>query len=332
MHSHVTAAVAEAASALRSVRDDQPVWRRRDLVDFGIPDSLQSAMLRRDALVRLRHGVYALAELVRVDDPVARHRIDVAAAVAAAEEPVWGFAPSSSLLQGLPLPYPAPDRVHLLREGRADLRALTRQSRHRLVIPEVAVTSSTQVGDADITIVHGVPVVTRELAAVSTAGSLTSTRWRVALFDAVLWKGRTDTQALMALAERWRHLGGLEQVRAAIGLARPGAQTPLETFSRLALVEEGLPEPELQAEFRDEAGLIGYVDMWWPELGVIGEADGALKYGGGADVLAEKVREDRLRALGFIVVRWTWEEIRTNPGAVAARIRQAARLAARSRG
>ena len=83
----------------------------------------------------------------------------------------------------------------------------------------------------------------------------------------------------------------------------------LETLSRLALIGEGLPEPELQVDFHDGSGLIGRVDMWWPGLGVIGEADGLVKYGTGADVVREKVREDRLRATGRMVVRWTWSEI-----------------------
>jgi very-short-patch-repair endonuclease len=68
--------------------------------------------------------------------------------------------------------------------------------------------------------------------------------------------------------------------------------------------------------------------MWWPGLGVIGEADGVMKYGSADDLIAEKAREDRLRALGLMVVRWTWDEIRANPAQVAERIRRAARRAA----
>ncbi len=150
----------------------------------------------------------------------------------------------------------------------------------------------------------------------------------MALFDSALWDGRATVAELEAAVERWRHLGGSRELLEALALARPGAQTVLETLSRLALMAEGLPEPELQVEFRDDEGLIGRVDMWWPGLGVIGEADGLLKYGSGADVVREKAREDRLRALGFIVVRWTWREIMTSPGIVARRLLAAARLAA----
>jgi hypothetical protein len=78
----------------------------------------------------------------------------------------------------------------------------------------------------------------------------------------------------------------------------------------------GCPQPELQVPFSDGDGFIGYADFYWPTFGVIGEADGDVKYldpslrgGRSADrvVLDEKIREDRLRALGPRVVRWRWE-------------------------
>ena len=79
----------------------------------------------------------------------------------------------------------------------------------------------------------------------------------------------------------------------------------------------------------DADGLIGYVDMAWPDLMVIGEADGLLKYQDRADLIAEKLREDRLRALGWIVVRWTWDEVLRTPHVVVDRIRRAMQAATR---
>jgi hypothetical protein len=85
---------------------------------------------------------------------------------------------------------------------------------------------------------------------------------------------------------------------------------------------QGLPAPILQKEFRDGAGLIGYVDFWWPEFELIGEFDGLGKYtrtemlagrSPAEVVIAEKVREDRLRALGPRVVRWGWESAISPP-------------------
>ena len=56
---------------------------------------------------------------------------------------------------------------------------------------------------------------------------------------------------------------------------------------------------------------------------MIGEADGWVKYRDIDDVRAEKRREDALRQAGFIVVRWTWDELRRHPERVMARLCQA---------
>lgn len=100
--------------------------------------------------------------------------------------------------------------------------------------------------------------------------------------------------------------------------ARSGS--PGESLSRVAMHRAGLPTPVLQQPFDDAAGLIGIVDFWWPDAGLIGEFDGVGKYlrdlsGRGRDtaqiVIDEKRREDRLRALGSRVVRWGWRSARS---------------------
>ena len=66
--------------------------------------------------------------------------------------------------------------------------------------------------------------------------------------------------------------------------------------------------------FRDEHGR---VDFYFPGLAVVGEFDGKIKYQrflkpgqAPADVVfQEKLREDRIRDLGLIVVRWTWDDL-----------------------
>lgn len=270
-------------AALRLMIDseaDRPVWRRDQLLLAGVADTTQTAMLRRGLIERLRHGVFVASPLLAQADPRARHRIDLAAAIATCSQPVWGAGPSAALLLGMPMPVDVPQQLHLLRAGRQDLRSLTRPSEHRLTIPP---TSTLSLLDAEAQAgpnAAGIPCLDWPSAAVTTAIHVPRD-WQVALFDSALWKGRATVDELEAAVERWRHLGGSRELHEALSLARPGAQTVLETLSRLALVAQGLPEPELQVAFYDDEGLIGYVDMWWPGLGVIGEADGLLKYGMG---------------------------------------------------
>ena len=179
----------------------------------------------------------------------------------------------------------------------------------------------------DVTTVGGIPVVGAPLASLAAARTL-SHRWQVALCDAALWDGTATSDDLTRLNEEWRSRGGKAQLDAAIARARRGAQTVLETFSRLALIDHGLPEPQLQVAFYDRGGLIGYVDMCWSDLRVIGEADGRVKYSSRDDLVREKVREDRLRALGFRVVRWMWDDIHERPADIAGRIRARDRMSA----
>ncbi len=318
--------VREATARAAQVDCAAGVLRRRDLIAAGISDEIQGAMLRRRTLVRLRHGIYVLADRFNEASEAERHRIHLAAAIAAATEPTWVFAASAALVHGLPLPFDVPEHLELLRQSRQDERSLARPSRHRIVLPSTRVT--THLVDAvDVTSVGGLPVVSAPLAALSAARGV-SHRRQVALFDAVLWNGAGSRDDLLRLSEEWRSRGGKAELDAAIERARPGAQTVLETLSRLILVDQGLPEPQLQMAFHDRGGLIGYVDMCWPDWHVIGEADGRVKYESRDDLVREKLREDRLRALGFRVVRWMWDDIHQRPEAVAEAIRRARRLAA----
>ncbi|MBO9567999.1 MAG: hypothetical protein J7503_04155 [Cellulomonas iranensis] len=95
------------------------------------------------------------------------------------------------------------------------------------------------------------------------------------------------------------------------------AESPGESLSRARMIEIGLVLPALQAEMRDSRGLIGRVDFWWPTLGIVGEFDGRVKYrrdevddrrSPDDRLWDEKLREDRLRAAGSRVVRWTWDD------------------------
>lgn len=64
--------------------------------------------------------------------------------------------------------------------------------------------------------------------------------------------------------------------RAVLDLVRVGADSPMETWLRLAVVDAGFPEPQLQVEVFDKDGLfLARVDMAWPEYRIALEYDGA---------------------------------------------------------
>ena len=122
-----------------------------------------------------------------------------------------------------------------------------------------------------------------------------------------------------ALARAQRERGCQKAVHASLSIdAR--RETPLESLSYARFIEWDIPLPEMQVEFRDDRGYVGRVDFYWRQAGVIGEADGRLKYQTPDDLYTEKRREDRLRALGLTVVRWSWSDMVSNSTSVQRRL------------
>lgn len=304
------------------------VFAPRDLEAWGIDAGICRTMLRRRLWIRLRQGVYADVGIVDAHhSPQQRHQLDLAAAVHALIEPAFAFGVSSAVLHDLPVPnalLQASD-IHLLRRVGTDHRVLGDRYVRSTKAPAVRITGHA-LDDLEMVTIANIPSVDQSIAALSASAAM-PLDWAVAVLDAVCFQNEAARSRMADLVAQWPLLLGIGMTRRAVPLVRTGAQSPLESISRVRLVSCGLPEPELQVPMHDDQGLIGYLDMWWPTLGVIGEADGEMKYDDPRILLAEKYREDRLRALGFAVVRWSWAEIIADPLRVARRIWAAARWA-----
>lgn len=327
------------SSELRDLRDQvraraqvqHGVFRRSDLAAWGFEPTAALTMRRNGTWVRLHHGVYADRDTVAAAvDPGARHALLAAATVAALPGDVALFGPSAALVLGIPLDRGLIGPIHLVRPRGADSRALRRR-----------ITAMDRLPDAVIHVLDtpphllswdsGLPIVAPDLAACSTA-MLSDQDWAVATLDAVAWQDPDAPDRLAGVAELWPRLAGAGVLRQALPLVRSGAQTPLESLSRVRLVRQGLSEPALQVPIYGRDGhLIGYVDMLFELLGVIGEADGVLKYTDRSDVVHEKRREDELRSDGFGVVRWGWPEAMGSMRVVAEQIRAASVYSRRRR-
>lgn len=147
----------------------------------------------------------------------------------------------------------------------------------------------------------------------------------VVTMDSVL-RTRLDGSPLGTINElreaalRLHGMAGSRRALAAADFASGNSESPLESMSRARIAEAGFPDPVLQHEFRGADGFRARVDFWWPDAGVIGEADGRSKYGSGDDpdavreaIIAEKNRENRLRRMSSGFARWEWVDV-TKPG------------------
>ena len=92
---------------------------------------------------------------------------------------------------------------------------------------------------------------------------------------------------------------GARRARAALGRIRVGAESAMETTVRLAVVDAGFPEPELNIDVHDESGVfLGRVDMAWTDRRI------ALEYDGDHHRDREQFRRDQRRGNGFAANDW----------------------------
>ena len=190
---------------------------------------------------------------------------------------------------------------------------LTRAPRHqhdRSSVPYLRV-AALPVGQR--TVVAGVPVVSTARAVVD-VGRTEPLGEAVVAADAALRRGLGPAELAEVMASCAGWPGGLA-LPAVLSAADARADTPLESLTRLAYAEQGLPAPETQIEvLAPDGSFVGLVDFLWREQRVVGEADGMGKYDQPGALRAEKRREEALRRCGLEVVRNDWDDVWRPPG------------------
>ena len=114
-------------------------------------------------------------------------------------------------------------------------------------------------------------------------------------------------------------LRGRSRLLSLISMIDPRLESVLECISWSRFLEAGIPLPSPQAVIAGASGRRWRVDFLFGDR-VVGECDGAVKYADGRSLWREKKRQEDLEQAGYIVVRWTWEEIVYHPHIVLARI------------
>lgn len=276
-------------------------------LDLGLAADDLARLTRAGVLVQVCRGGYADARAMAGATPEAVHELRLRAVLAA--HPRYAASHlSAAVLFGLPLIAADLGRVHVVRRsGRGHGRRRSAYTVHEGRPEEFG----TLRGAATVGPVDAV------LGALSIGSDLSAQ----AVADAALRAGLATRELLRERAAGWG-----PRVRHAVEQADPGAESLGESGLRLVLRLLGY-EVRTQVEFRDADGLVGRVDAYLPELGVVLEFDGAVKYAGadGREALVrEKRREDRLRALGLAVVRIVWSDLR-DPERIRRMVEQAAR-------
>ncbi|OYO23469.1 hypothetical protein CGZ93_05870 [Enemella dayhoffiae] len=280
---------------------------RREYLDRGHSPTELAASVRRGQLVRLRRGGYA--EPNPLATPEQRHReLPELTLPSLGSGSVLSHA-TAGVLHGLWLPANQLRRVHVCRDGKGGA-SVTRHLHVHRPDPE----SST------------VPVPDGELRMTDLLGTTVALLRQLPIADAVgvadsaLRQGLDPDELLAAIAARKR-IPGNRLARRAAEFADPLSESRGESWSRWQMCQLGIAAPGLQHEVRTNHGEhVARCDFWWQKLGLVGEFDGAVKYGRLLKprqsvqdvVLAEKHREEAIRRQGLWVVRWTWSEVRSD--------------------
>ena len=287
--------------------DPVPTLRRRPgLLALGFTDGELQRMRRRGELVSVRRGAYLTGPLPEA--PAERHRLDARAALDQLSPGAVLSHASAAVWHGLPTWRVPLTRVQVVRARSSGGRV------HRRVHVLTGPLSS-----EEILLVDGLPVTSVARTVVDLARTV-SFESGVVTADAALAAGVVTMDDLELALARCKGWPGCPRARRVVAFADGRAESVGESRSRVAIARAGLPAPLPQWVVCDAAGrFLGKVDFGWPDRRTVAEFDGLVKYGRALNpdqpveevLVEEKLREDRLRAEGLTVVRWTWRDLPT---------------------
>jgi hypothetical protein len=280
----------------------------RELTDSGVKESQIRRDLRAGELIRLHPGRFVLKATWDSCRSEGRHMLRVIAADAARRDGDVVFSHSSAAVAWtLPLFRLTPAHVHTSgRRTDAVARPRTGVAHHGVDVPpeDRAVRGGVPVTSLERTVFDILRTESREtaLAIADAAFRLVAYEEAKRIYDvgaAEIFRAAMRRRIASAPGAR-----GIRQARFMVGFADGRADGPLESVSRLYLIDLGFAAPRLQVPFPGPKGEEWEIDLGLADVGAWGEVDGLGKYQAPemlqgrttADVvLAEKMREDWIR-------------------------------------
>ncbi len=315
-----------------------PLIRAADVARLGQEPRTLAKRSDKGELVRVRRGIYVSGEEWKQLDARTRYGLWAESLQHLTErQPVFCHA-TAALIWGLWI-IGVPRKMHIITEATAGGRSRNTIVRHRgslstelvrcgpvLVTDKLTTTmrlitslpfsEAVAVCDSSLCMVRERNQVNFfTSAAANTAHSQLDCSWSN---DTPQGKPLLHSE-LAAAAELLPTQAAYRRAMAVINFSSGLSGSAGESLSRAHMYELGFPTPVLQHRFALRDGSNAFVDFWFKEQRTVGEFDGMGKYlrsdwGGGLTLaqrlLAEKKREDQIRAQGVKFVRWTWEEMR----------------------
>lgn len=256
--------------------------------------------VERGLLIRLRQGVYVERSAFEALSPEEQHIVRMRALAAVSDGPIVFSHFSAAVAH----------RLAVLR-GRLDVVHCTdpvRSARNRSGV----VAHRYSVEPAEVVRLHDVLITSIGRTVVDVAGAAPFEEG-VMVADAALRIG-VPRAVLEAAVEAAGPRRAASRIADVVGFAHPGADSAGESRGRVTMLRIGVEVPVLQQRFVLDDGSAVFADFGFPVARAAAEADGDAKYldpamapdGAGAVLLAEKRREDLLRALLSGLARFGW--------------------------
>jgi hypothetical protein len=152
----------------------------------------------------------------------------------------------------------------------------------------------------------------------------------VIILDSAL---RSKQVTVRKLRDRFRssNRDGVKSARLVLASVDAASGSVAESEARLLFAGAGLPAPTSQFAVRSGGRIVARVDFVWEDALLVVEIDGFKYHSAAGDFQGDRTRQNAVQLEGWLVLRFTVTDIRTNPELVAAQIRRAlCRLHARA--
>ncbi|RPE77400.1 MULTISPECIES: type IV toxin-antitoxin system AbiEi family antitoxin domain-containing protein [unclassified Frondihabitans] len=291
-----------------------------EIVRSGVDDRATRRAVERGLLVRLARGCHVRAVDWSAADRDERFRLRIQAARLVTRGRFVLSHAAAAYAWGLPWVGDWPRLVDVTDPERSTTRSTTVTRCHAAALEE----SETVSFDGFLLTSLARTVIDVALTVPFSLG--------VVVADAALNSGHVVegqfTAALDSRSAARRFVSATHVVRFADRLAGSAA----ESLSRVGVHARGAPRPLLQKKFHGSHGATAFGDLFWEQVGVLGECDGDQKYlqpkfrperSVEQALLEEKRRGDWLQALPEVrrLVRWGWREA-SDPELLSRRLAQ----------
>jgi Transcriptional regulator, AbiEi antitoxin len=283
------------------------IFSRAQALDCGETDRTLAIAVREGALVRLRRGFYAPADIYAAADLSAKHVLHARAALAGQRGRVALNGVSAAALHGFAIHDTSLEVVHLVRLDHGATRTeagIVHHGTRRDIDEEIGTYEG---------ILASVPA--RAIWEVACRSSLEG---GVVTADSALHRSPKLKESLDALHDHFALFPGSTKARTVMRLADGRSESPGESVTRVQFYRYGIlmPEPQFHV-FGSRGQLIGISDFYWEDCRHLGEFDGKIKYqklllAGDSPsdcVVREKRREDAMRAGSRGMTRFIWSDV-----------------------